>query len=103
MGLPVYENTPLVEKMTILSVEEIKNLHDASSLVQCLKNAGAKLDESTLAFLQEQEIFDEDFLALTLDVLKLYELKLGPAGRILRIIDKIQKGEDLAEEAELSE
>ncbi|CAG8732069.1 10100_t:CDS:2, partial [Funneliformis caledonium] len=55
-------------------------------------NAEAKLDKSALAFLQEQEIFGEDFLALTLDALKTYELKLGLAGRILRIIDKIQKG-----------
>ncbi|PKY39775.1 hypothetical protein RhiirA4_415309 [Rhizophagus irregularis] len=91
--------TPSAKKMTKLSVELVKSLPDASSLVKCLSATKSGLNERALEFLQQQQISGEDFLELTQSDLDSRWLEIGPVKSILRKIDIIQKGEELIEVA----
>ncbi|GET04103.1 kinase-like domain-containing protein [Rhizophagus clarus] len=72
------------------SIEEIKKL-DVESLILRLNDANLGLSKDTLKFIKQQQIPGDIFLNLTLSCLKTYELKLGPAMRILQIINTLKK------------
>ena len=73
----------------IPSIDEIKNLSEASSLVKRLKETELNLSEHALNFLEKQLISGEIFLKLTLSELKVFGLELGPSIEILQAIKKM--------------
>ncbi|CAG8532928.1 10980_t:CDS:2 [Cetraspora pellucida] len=88
-------STSTGKTISLPTINEVEGYKTTEGLINFLRDQNIGLEDKHFNILREQEVDDETFLRLNMDKLMKADVKLGPAEKISKVIEKI-KGEDQA-------